>query len=65
MSLVGVACCQVPVSATGRSLVQRSPTDYDHQKPQRSGGPGPRWALAPRKNERRENKNRIMKRGYC
>jgi hypothetical protein len=24
---VSVACCQVEVSATGRSLVQRSPTD--------------------------------------
>ena len=27
MSLVSVACCQVEVSATGRSLVQRSPAD--------------------------------------
>ena len=27
MSLVSVVCCQVGVSATGRSLVQRSPTD--------------------------------------
>ena len=27
MSVVSVACCQVEVSATGRSLVQRSPTD--------------------------------------
>jgi hypothetical protein len=29
LPLVGVVCCQVEVSATGRSLVQRSPTDCD------------------------------------
>jgi len=27
LSVVSVVCCQVEVSATGRSLVQRSPTD--------------------------------------
>ena len=27
MSLLSVACCQVEVSATGRSLVQTIPTD--------------------------------------
>jgi len=27
LSLVNIVCCQVEVSATGRSLVQRSPTD--------------------------------------
>ena len=27
MSVVNVVCCQLEVSATGRSLVQRSPTD--------------------------------------
>jgi hypothetical protein len=27
LSLVSVTCCQVEVSATGRSLVQRSPTE--------------------------------------
>ena len=27
MSVVSVVCCQVEVSATGWSLVQRSPTD--------------------------------------
>ena len=26
---MSVVCCQVEVSATGRSLVQRSPTDCD------------------------------------
>jgi hypothetical protein len=28
LSLVSVVCCQVEVSAAGRSLVQRSPTDW-------------------------------------
>jgi hypothetical protein len=27
LSLVSVVCCQVEVSATGRSLVRRNPTD--------------------------------------
>jgi hypothetical protein len=27
MSLVSVVCCKIEVSAAGRSLVQRSPTD--------------------------------------
>ena len=27
LSLVSVTCCQVEVSVTGRSLVQRSPTE--------------------------------------
>jgi hypothetical protein len=27
-SVVSVVCCQVEVSASGRSLVHRSPTDY-------------------------------------
>jgi hypothetical protein len=52
VSLVGVVCCQVEVFATGRSLVQRSPTDCDVSlcviyKAQERGGPGPRWAVAP------------------
>jgi hypothetical protein len=29
MSLVSVVCCQVEVSASGWSLVQRSPTECD------------------------------------
>jgi hypothetical protein len=29
LSLVGVVCCQVEVTAPGRSLVQRSPNDCD------------------------------------
>ena len=28
MSLVNVVCCQVEVSTTGRSLVQRNPTQF-------------------------------------
>jgi hypothetical protein len=36
MSVVSVVCCQVEVSVSGLSLVQRSPTDcgvseYDHE----------------------------------
>jgi hypothetical protein len=54
-SLMNVVCCQVEVSATGRSLVQ-SFTDcgvslYVIYKPQEGGGPGPMWAVVPeRKN---------------
>ena len=44
-------CCQVAVSATGRSLVQRCPTDCGVslcviKKPRAWGGPSPRWAVA-------------------
>ena len=49
---MSVVCCQGEVSATGRSLVQRSPTDRDVSLcviyiPRARGGPGPRWAVAP------------------
>jgi len=49
---VCVECCQVEVSVTGCSLIQRSPTDCDASlcviyKPQEWGGHGPRWAAAP------------------
>ena len=52
MPLVSVVCCQAEVSATGRSLVQRSPTDWGVSlcviyKPRARDGPGPRWAVAP------------------
>ena len=52
LSHVSVVCCHVEISATGRSLVRRSPTDCDVtlcmiEKPKESGGPGPRWAVAP------------------
>ena len=54
MSVVSVACCQVEVSATSWSLVQRSPTECDASlcvisKPQEWGGHGPHWAAAPQK----------------
>jgi hypothetical protein len=47
-----VVCCQVEVSATGRYLVQWSPTDCDVSlcvifKPQECGGPDSRWDVAP------------------
>jgi hypothetical protein len=31
MSVVSVVCCQVEVSSSGRSLVQRSPTESDRE----------------------------------
>jgi hypothetical protein len=51
LSLLSVVYCQVEVYATGRSLIQRRPTDCDVSlrviyKPQR-GGPGQRWAVEP------------------
>jgi hypothetical protein len=47
-------CCQVEVSATSWSLVQRSPTDcgaslYVIKKPRKQGGRSPRWATEPKK----------------
>jgi hypothetical protein len=50
LSFVNVVCCQV--SASGRSPVQRSPTDCGVSfcvisVPQWWGGPGPSWAVAP------------------
>jgi hypothetical protein len=47
-------CCQVEVSATGWSLVQRSPTDCGASlcvmtKPREQGGHSPRWAAEPEK----------------
>jgi len=57
LSVVSVMCCQVEVSATSWSLVQRSPTDCDAllcviKKPQKWGGHGPRWAAAPQKTNK-------------
>jgi len=53
LSVVSVVCCQVEVSATHWSRVQRSPTDCEAylcviRKPQEWGGRGPLWAAAPR-----------------
>ena len=46
-------CCQVQVSATGRSLINRSPTDCGAPlcviyKSQQRGGHDPHWAAGPR-----------------
>jgi hypothetical protein len=51
LSLVSVVCCQLGVSASGSSLVQRSPIDSGAslsviQKPGR-GRPSPLEAVAP------------------
>jgi hypothetical protein len=46
-------CCQVEVSATSWSLVQRSPTDCgvsnvcDHETSTKRGGPDPYRAVEP------------------
>jgi hypothetical protein len=50
---VSVVCCQVEVSATGWSLVQRSPTECgvsnvcDRETWMKRGGPGPYRAVEP------------------
>jgi hypothetical protein len=51
-------CCQVEVSATGWSLVQRSPTDCgmsqmcNHETSTKRGGPGPYKAVEPLKKNK-------------
>jgi hypothetical protein len=55
---VSVVCCQVEVSATGWSLVQRSPTDCgvsecDRETSTKRGGPGPYRAVEPYKKEKK------------
>jgi hypothetical protein len=50
-------CCQVEVSATSWSLVQRSPTDFGASvcvitKPSERGGYSTRWAAEPDKKKR-------------
>ena len=56
LSVVSVVCCQVEVSATSWSLVQRSPTECGASlgvilKPQEWGGHDPRWVAAPQKKK--------------
>ena len=56
LSLVSVVCCQIEVSATGRSLVQRSPADCvvslcATEKPQDRGYPDSRLVVAPGKRK--------------
>jgi hypothetical protein len=54
---VSVVCCQVEVSATNWSLVQRSPTDCgvskmcDREACTKRGGPGPYRAVEPLKKK--------------
>ena len=60
LSVVSVVCCQVKVSATSWSLVQRSHTYcgaslFVIEKPQEWGGHGPRWDAAPQKEEEKFN----------
>jgi hypothetical protein len=67
---VSVAFCQVEVCATGRLLVQRSPTDCDvslcvYYKPKESGGPGPRWAVAPEEKKKERKLMRNCDSGTC
>jgi len=50
LSVVGVVYCQVEVSASGRLLVQRSPTECgvsecDREASRERGGPGPLAAI--------------------
>jgi hypothetical protein len=66
MSVVSVMCCPVEVSATNRSLVQRSPTDCGAslcviKKPRERGGHGPRWAAEPRKQSQN---SAVLGKGY-
>jgi hypothetical protein len=65
LSLVSVVCCQVEVSATGWSLVQRSPTDCGVSqkcvivKPRKIGRPRPPRGC--RAIEKRKRKKRIRR----
>ena len=57
MSLsLSVVCSQIEVSVTGRSLVERSSTEWGMQyvilKPQECGGSGLLWAVAQEKKEK-------------
>jgi hypothetical protein len=56
LCLLSVVCCHVEVSASGWSLVQRSPTECGVclsviATPRQWGGPGPLGALAPWKKK--------------
>ena len=57
LSVVSVVFCQVEVSATSWSLVQRSPTEYSASlcmiyKPRQRGVPGPLGATAPKERKK-------------
>jgi hypothetical protein len=56
---VCVVCCQVKVSATDLSFVQRSPTDCGAslcviEKPRERGGHNPHWAAEPERERERD-----------
>ena len=57
LCVVSVLCCQVEVSATSWSVVQRSPTDCRASlcviyKPQELGGRDPRWVAASQQKKK-------------
>ena len=57
MSVLWVLCCEVEVSGTSWSVVQRSPTDCGASlcviyKPREWGGPGPLEDVAPKERKR-------------
>jgi hypothetical protein len=59
MSLVVVTCCQVEVSATGRSPLQGGSTEcgvsvYDLETCTRRRGPKPLGAVKPQKRKKEE-----------
>jgi len=60
LSVVCVVCCQVQVSSTSWSLVQRSPTDCGRSlcviwKPREWGGPGPTEGCRVKKTNKQTN----------
>jgi hypothetical protein len=62
MSVVSVVCCQVEVSVTGWSLVQRSPTECGAKlcviyRPHDGGYPRPLWGLLHKKHKYMSNWN--------
>jgi hypothetical protein len=71
LSLVSVVYCQVQVSATGWSLIQRLPTGCSVSlcviyKPRTLGGPGLRWAVVPEtKTKRMPADKSSVSREYC
>ena len=65
-SVVSVVCCQVEVSATSWSLVQRSPTDCGAslcviKKPREWGRPGPLEAVAPITNKQTNKQTMFLR----
>jgi hypothetical protein len=61
---VSVVCCQVEVSATGWSLVQRSPTECGVSECDReaseTGGLGPQGAVERLREREREREKRVL-----